>query len=186
MSLCTRANVKTWLSINDTNHDTIIDSLILAVDSFVNQYCNRTIEAAAYTHYLDGDGSKELMLPEYPINSITSIHDDTERSFGSSALIASTDYVFYKESGRVVLHKGGYFTCGFQNIKVVYNAGYSSVPAALEQAAKEIVAYMFKVGKTKMRTVSTEEEVQQFLDENDHVRRILDSYHKPAGRVPGV
>lgn len=186
MSLCTSANVKLWLSINDTNHDTIIAALILSVDSFVNMYCNRTIEAASYTHYFDGNGSKEMFLPEYPINSITSIHDDTERAFGAAALIASTDYVFYKESGRVVLFQGGYFTEGFQNIKVVYNAGYSSVPAAIEQAAKEIVAYMFKIGKTKMRTVSVEEEVQQFLDENDHVRRILDSYRKPAGMVPGV
>ncbi len=138
--LTTVANFKIDFNIKSTftDHDTIIQNLITQKSKRCSEYCGRKFAARDLTEYYDGDDSDILVLNEYPINSITSIHDDTERIYAASALIASTDYVIKSDDG-IVKFDGVLMTKGINNIKVIYNAGFSTLPGDLVSACEMLV-----------------------------------------------
>lgn len=141
MSLTSRSNVKAFKNVSGTAHDSEIDRLILAVDKFINQYCNRTIEQATVTEYHSlRAGQAVFLLKNPPVASITSLYDDPERSYGSGTLLTNnTDYVLEDEDAGIVRFDEWATSGGIRNIKVVYVGGFSSVPADLAQAAIELV-----------------------------------------------
>lgn len=179
------ANVKEYLKIPvaETGDDNILNRLISAADEFVKVYCKRGLEAQAYTEYHSTkSGQDVLMLEQYPVNSITSIHDDPDRNYGSGSLIDTTYYVFEAEPGIVRLD-GVTFYAGFQNVKVIYNAGYATIPADLEQATIELVAQKFNsYDKIRQGIVSRTiegETVRFFLGELfPETKAVLDRYRK--------
>lgn len=138
--LTTVANFKTNFNIKSTftDHDTLIQNTITQKSKRCSEYCNRKFAARNLTEYYDGDESGILILNEYPVNSITSIHDDTDRVYGSDTLIASTDYVIKSDDG-MVKFDGVLLTKGIDNIKVVYNAGFSTLPGDLVSACEMLV-----------------------------------------------
>src|SRR5574341_1253792 len=94
MSLTTLANCKTFKNVTGTAHDTELTRLILVVDEFCNQHCNRKLEQATVTEYHSTkDGQTTLLLKQPPIASITSIHDDPDRVYAAASLLAAADYV---------------------------------------------------------------------------------------------
>ena len=145
--LTTYANVKEYLGLTDDNDEDFIGNLITRASDFIAKYCRRIFEAADYTEYHDGTSNKSICLKQYPVNSITSLHDDLNREYGADYLIASTDYVIDEDAG--ILTLDGYrFGVGLKNIKVVYNAGYETIPANLEQACIELVSMKFNTKET--------------------------------------
>lgn len=90
----------------------------------------------------DGDGGLALFLTQTPVNSITTVHQDSSRTFGTDTLVASTDYVSYA-NGKLFADGIRWYT-GAKTIKIAYNAGYSTIPAPLEQACLIIVDYLYK------------------------------------------
>jgi len=111
----------------------MVEQLITAASVWANNYTSRLLKARDLTEYYDGDGTTILFLKNYPINSITSIHQDSDRAFGADTLVASTDYVFNATSRKVV-GVGVVWYNGFQTIEVINNAGYVIVPEDLENA----------------------------------------------------
>lgn len=146
--LTTLSAVKEFLQIATavTDDDTFITNLISRISADIEKECGRTFLAANYTEYHDGDSTSILMLDQYPVNSITSIHDDVDREYNADDLIDSDDYAFYSESGIVELD-GLTFATGIKNIKVIYNAGYTTIPTDLEQACIKRVAIEYLTGK---------------------------------------
>lgn len=64
------------------------------------------LEQATYTFYLDGPAFADFMrldLPIKPIQSITSIHDDPDREYGASTLVAASDYETDDDAGEIYL-----------------------------------------------------------------------------------
>jgi|CXWL01.1.fsa_nt_gi hypothetical protein len=140
MSLTTLATVKAFKNITGTQHDAEIARLILAVDAFVANYVQRTIEQATVTEYHSTrSGQVSLRLRQYPVASITSLYDDAERVYGSDTVLAASDYVLEDANAGIVTLDGTAFDVGINNVKVVYVAGYATVPADLAQAAVELV-----------------------------------------------
>lgn len=94
----------------------------------------------AYTFYLDGPTTTNLQvlqLPMRPIQSITSIHSDIDRQYGSDTLIDSSTYTLDQYKGQVILNPitaTDYFDRGFRAIKVVCEAGFANsfLPSDLE------------------------------------------------------
>ena len=76
MSLTTRNRVKAKLGITVTTYDSQIDEMLDIVTNLINEYCGRIFGADDYKDWLNGEGTSELFLPQYPINSISrvSIH----------------------------------------------------------------------------------------------------------------
>ena len=139
----------------------LIDNLILEVDALADRYTGRTLESATLTETYDGSGTSVLVLRSRPVTSITSVeHIDED---GDATTIASTDYRFDAETGRLYRTNSvadgwppeigdgpvysprpiGGWRCGFQNYRVVYVAGYSTVPADLQGVATQLVCELF-------------------------------------------
>jgi hypothetical protein len=144
MSLTTLANVKAFKNITASEHDAELLRLIPTVDQFVKNYCNRpTLEQAAITEYHSArEGQTRLKLKQYPVASITSIHDDVDRVYGADTLLSASDYVLTDPEAGIVELDGCSFRGGLNNVKAVYPAGYapgSDQLDLLEQAAIELI-----------------------------------------------
>lgn len=121
----------------------MIETLITAASVWANNYTSRKLKAQTLTEYYDGDGSATLFLNEYPINSVTSIHQDADREFASDTLIDSGDYVYYADRRKVIGTDTLWYS-GIQTIKVIYNAGYAVIPIDLENAMHILIDYWYK------------------------------------------
>ncbi len=91
-SLTTVLNVKGFLGLStaSTGDDTLLENLInVATDMVEGQYCNRPFINVATsssttlqskTEYFDG-GGKDFFVKYYPIDSVSSVHDASDRIF---------------------------------------------------------------------------------------------------------
>lgn len=129
---------------SDTSKDEQIKSFINRALGILERYIGRQIKSREYTEYYDGDGTDQLLVNHWPIISVASLHDDPDRAFTSETLIDSTDYNIYANEGMIRLFNDeGVFVTGEQNIKLVYTAGYATIPDDLELAATILVAHFY-------------------------------------------
>lgn len=154
------AAVKRHLKIDDadTEFDAELELLINACYKMLEGYIHHPLKSADYTKDLDGDGTNTLLLPIYPINSVTSIYDDPEREFAADTLIASTDYVVDNEEevGTVRLFKNTTaFTKGIKNIRIAFNAGYTTIPSDAELACILLVSWFWNRGGAEAMTAQS-------------------------------
>jgi hypothetical protein len=119
---------------------------LIATDELTAEAAGSVIGIRAFkeiTEYHSGDGATGYFLTnEWPINSVTSLHDDTDRNYTSGYLIDTDDYVWY-EDGLVRLDSG-VFNGGQKNIKIIYTAGYGFVPSDLEYLATKWTAMVLQ------------------------------------------
>ena len=121
-SLITLAQFKAYAAISTTDaaRDAAIEAIIDAVSSFFCSFLGREIALTTYTNeYMDGNGEPDLLLPYYPVKTISSItEDDAALTEGLTA-----DYLLYAKEGR--LHRmGGNWLNLPKAIKLTYSAGY--------------------------------------------------------------
>lgn len=140
--LVTFAMAKEYLKIDDSQ-SIITGFLISAISDRVEAITGRNIKAADYTEYKDGTGDSYIILNNYPVNTITSICIDTERAFPAGNNVASTDYYLNTATGIIELYHI-YTTLGKKIIKVIYNAGFATVPEDLQQAVFEALDWNLK------------------------------------------
>ena len=153
-----------------------------------------TVESATYTRYT-GDGGcyvshrdrRVLYLEPYPVTEITSIHEDANEVYGSDTLISSDDYAITGAQADTVrlkpLGTHGYFDQVERRIKVAFTAGFTSIPADIEQAAIELVLHWWGLRQRRgMQSVASGEGLStSYRGETipDHVAQILGQYRLP-------
>jgi hypothetical protein len=169
MALTTLADLKTYLGITDTSEDTLLNLLIADGDAAILGYIGRAIEQATLTEYYSGDRTQMLVLRQRPVTAVTSVHVDDSGYAGQAAgafdstteWTAGEDFYIRTEvenesnTGELVAIKGpGTFTAdgdpktwgewpnGTGNVKVIYTAGYATVPSDLAAACRILVAWM--------------------------------------------
>ncbi len=149
--IATVGEVKTYLGITGTSDDERLSNLVNECSKIIESYIDRKIKRRKYIEYYDGDGiSGVLHLNHYPVAGVSALYDDPSRTFTDSYLIATSDYVVYKEEGIIklvgdTLTGADYvFAKSRQGIKVIYSAGYGTVPYDLQLACKEFVAHEYK------------------------------------------
>lgn len=129
-----------------------------------------------YTEYYGGTGVRELLLRQRPIRSVSSVYEDGSAAYGdgtnafaaSTLLVAGTDYNIRRDNGQVgasgmLTRIGSYWrrpmqsTCGLLvssagdgngNIKVTYTAGYTTIPANIQQAVCVLVGEIKRTAAT--------------------------------------
>jgi len=127
-------------NLRDTDK-TRYERLINAASKTACRITKRELKAQDYTSILDGNGRDVLLLPEYPVNSVTSLYIDISRTFGDDT--EETNYLYYEDTGKLVLPYS-YFPQYPQCVKVLYNAGFDPIPEDLELAVLEVVLYNAK------------------------------------------
>jgi hypothetical protein len=175
--LTTLAHVKEFLGIPTatTTDDTFLQNVITRISDDIEKECGRTFHASDLTEYYNGDGTDTLVLKNFPINSIASIHDDTDRVYGSDSLISASDYIFYSDEGMIQLD-GLTFMKGLRNVKVVYNAGYSTIPTDLEKACIQRVCADYLEAKGGINVVEGQDFFYKPKKLRDNAQIVIDRY----------
>jgi len=145
MALCTLNNVKDRLGLTGTKEeeDSIIESLIDEVSKLFETYCDRIFGSAEYTEYFDGGGRSWVRPKNYPITAVSGIWDDFEWGWDAEDLIDSS-YYRVATDGMFIILKNLTFVDAEQNVKVVYTAGYSTIPFDLRGACIDEVMRLYK------------------------------------------
>lgn len=143
MSLVSLADMKTYLGLTTTTNDTLLNLLIINCSDFINHYVNRRLEAADYKQLYSGNGNVELMLDNYPINTVDVLSQelDNENEEYDNPITASK---IYRDSSGMITLFDDIFSKGHVNIYVEYNAGYTVIPKGIEMIAMDLIAKKFK------------------------------------------
>lgn len=140
MALTTVPACKAFRGIPGDNqeHDAELARLIPAVQTFLEEECERTFEQATVTEYFNGhDWRDRLIVARPPIVSITNLWDDLARVYATPLAVSS--YVIDDAEAGVIRLDGLTFSKGLRNIKLTYVGGFAAIPTDLEQAAIELV-----------------------------------------------
>lgn len=134
MNLTTLEKVKSRLSKGYEGHLAFLNQLIEEVSVYVEGWIDRTVQTGTVTETFDVSESQRLVqLAAYPVTSITSVSNDTSRTFTSYS--ASTGYVVDSNG----LLKFDYSLIpGNQVLRVVYVGGMAATTAAFVAAYPDI------------------------------------------------
>ncbi len=122
----------------------LVSGLVLAIDKRVKNYCGRcfNLEEDAI-EYLDGDGTSELWLSDYPVEHVViNIDFDQDQVFDDDDE-NTEDYIVYPEKGLIYYRL--VFPRGHRNIRVTHDKGYSDadMPEDLKWAIKMEVKNLY-------------------------------------------
>lgn len=141
--LVTLDEAKTYLGVTDSGEDGTITDLAEAATEAMEQAAGRRLESANVIEYLNGTGRRLLWLCEPPDggkDGITSIHVDSDRSWGDANLVGADEYYV---DDCTVEYLDRVWPWGQRNVRVVYAAGYGTVPHDLEHACLVQVAKLY-------------------------------------------
>ena len=134
-ALVTLAQGKAHLGIPtlDTTQDARVEDYINAASDHVESLTNRKLVLQTHTHYLDGNGKGRMLLQEFPAQKPTVVNMDLSWTFGSGTLVPTTEFEVQFD---VILVRRSLqtFPNGARNVKVTYQAGYSTIPMDVQQA----------------------------------------------------
>jgi hypothetical protein len=163
LTTLTRLKLALGKSVSDTSEDDRLLTLLDAAEATVARYLNRNLLQATYTEYFSGTGRPSLVLSHRPVVSVTGVYIDPVGYYGQSVggFAASTmltqgqDYALTnpnageRNPGILQMLSALWDGTGLSNwpqgqgnIKVVYVAGYTQVPADVSQAVAMIVGQM--------------------------------------------
>lgn len=120
----------------------VVEALISRVQKMFESYCDRTFDAATYTEYHDGNYQSKIITDQWPITTVSGIWEDSSWEWGSGSELDSTSY--RTVHSRYIVLNAGYFTKAPQSIKIIYTAGYSTIPEDLKHACVMEVVRLFR------------------------------------------
>lgn len=143
-ALTTLAMARTYLKVPtatvDAALDTMIEFFINASSEYIEKETDRKLKSQSITELQHGRKSNLLLLKQWPVTAITSLHIDAQGVYGSDTLIDAAEYRIADDSNSLLL-MDQIFPNGYNNIKVVYTAGFASVPTDLEHACLWLVTW---------------------------------------------
>jgi len=159
--------------------------LISAASHACQRYLGRDVHRRTVTQYIDGNGHDRFILDEAPVVSITSLSVDVERSF--TTVIAPTSYRVDSETGIVTLY-GILLPDVVDCVKVVYEAGYETIPVDIEAACVDTVQMMKRrltgtsSGVTSRTMPDGGTEVLETTAPTDFAKLLLGQYRRGMAR----
>lgn len=160
----------------ETSQDAVLERFINSSSLKIENYINRKVLKRQYTEFQDGRGNDRILVRQWPADMPLELWD-------SDSLIDPSEYTLEDSSDGgigVILTSGRRFSRGNQNIKIVYEAGYSSVPYDIEDACLFMVDFLYTVKQDRRISVSSKSkngESAQFRDDlPKHITDILDRY----------
>lgn len=176
MALTTTAAVKAYKSITGDEFDTLISALVLRASAAIKTYVSRQIESASVSEVRDGHGGVAMLLRESPVTAVSALRVDgqliPQGGFGIAGWRLANDSLVLE---------GYRFTRGDANVQIDYTAGYSTVPADIEQACIEtVVLALERRNHIDVSSKSLAGETVSFItaDIPPSARNVLDQYRR--------
>lgn len=190
-NLITKDAYKEMTGMTSTNQDARIFALITSVSQLVKTYCNNSFVdfvSSAKTEIFNVDYNEHFVqLTESPIIAITSVSEREKPTDSYTTLTNNKDY--YVDSVTDTIFRvdsagnEASFKSGKGAVKVVYTAGYSTLPQDLELAVMDLITYYLKDERKQRQTIagaSLNNQVSTSQRDNvgfpDHIKRVLDLY----------
>jgi len=134
-----KSYIKKLTSDNDTFIQSLLDSTHRQLYSLLGDRMIKFISSSPYTYLLDGTGQRSMMLPQWPfVTSTVALSwgyvEDKDNTWHEDYAYADSDWYGNPDEGIIFLTKWNGFPEGVNNIRAVFEAGYSSVPEDLEDA----------------------------------------------------
>jgi uncharacterized phiE125 gp8 family phage protein len=146
-ALTTLNMAKTYLKIplTETSQDTLVEFFINASSEMLERETDRKLKAQSIVDTVHGRSSNIVLLSQWPVNSITELRIDNSSDFvDASTLIDADEYRVGDDKNTLVLLSRT-FPKGYNNVRVTFNAGYSTVPSDLEHACLWMVFFYHKI-----------------------------------------
>lgn len=134
MALTTTAAVKLYKGLTGNELDALIDALVPRASAAIETYLSRKIESQAHIEYRDGNNGVTLPLRQAPVTAVAAVLVD-----GVAIPSGGFTQPGWRIAGQMLVLNGYRFTVGHGNVEIQYTAGYSTVPADIEQACIETV-----------------------------------------------
>lgn len=162
-----------------------VEMLIKQVDGIISNYCGWDMLASERVKRLNGNGTADLDLGAYPLNSLTHV----KYNDGTGWVDVTTDCDLIASEGIISLFSDSAsittFPAGTRNVEVSANLGYSAeaMPWELTYAASMLVITLFNrittenIGVNKERFEQDEVEYSS-VDIPPGVAKVLDRYRK--------
>jgi len=143
-ALTTLEDVKSHLNIpiSTITQDDTLERMINASSAKIEGYLDRKILKRTYTEYQDGRSSDRIVLKQWPIEKPTELWiDHTSNFIDVKNQLDSSRYHVEDDFGVQLI--GTMFPRGRRNIKIVYQAGYDTVPYDIAEAAIMTVSFLY-------------------------------------------
>jgi hypothetical protein len=143
-----------------TTFDDRIKRFINAATDKIETYCDRMFkQRTGIVEYQDGFANNRLLLDQWPALKPSELWIDPTGLFTNP--IYTIDPAFYAldrsargEGIGVVLLSGLVFRRGTRNIKMVYDAGFTTIPAGLEDCCLWTMEYLYDMQNDKRIGIS--------------------------------
>ena len=124
---------------------TLLGYLLTAASDWVKEYCGRTFTASLLAEKHNGTGDDTIFVDELPITSLVDVkilNDD-----GTTDTCDDLDFRYDAAVGEIKFQPDptgdwDYFPKGHQNITIDYNAGYATIPQAVQEAVCQVAIAM--------------------------------------------
>lgn len=139
--------VKEFLKITSEEETGVLESLINRASAWANRYTGRLLKSRSITEYQDGPcGGDHIILKQFPVTTLTSVHDDPLRAFGADTQVAAADMYLDAENGTVEMLNGVALLSGKASVKIVYVGGYAagSIPADIQEAVLIYIGHAYR------------------------------------------
>jgi len=134
MAFITTAQLEEYTGNEETS--TLKAVYISAAEDIIKDYIGYDPVSKSYTEYYSGIGDYRLYLNAQPISVLTSVTiDDVAKTVSDFTL--DSDSIFDKDLENV-------FTEGVNNIKVVYVAGYATIPGIIQLTTLRIASLLLQ------------------------------------------
>lgn len=191
-NLVSLEEVQSQLGNSSTSLTSFLNFAISVKSMQIENICGVGLSAGNYTDYYDGNGSDILFLSQQPIISISSLQyqltptSDWVNYYTGSA---TANIQYSQRTGKLKLYNS-FFYEGMNNIKIIYRAGFETIPSDLKQICIEEVIDMYNKsskGESRLGVNSTTQSngqgsfTQVFKDlSEEHKLKLYRSYKKPV------
>lgn len=104
MLLTSLKRIKKTLGITNSEHDIKLSQLISTVSKRIAHFCKRNFKKTSYTEYFNPIPGQRTFRPKaYPIESITSLHTDSNGSYSGSEIEILTSNATISDDGRTFI-----------------------------------------------------------------------------------
>ena len=122
---------------------TTVNTWITQITDYIDGLTGQSWESTSYTQYID-TGVSELYLEKSPIITVDSLSYNTNADGEAPDYVARTedvDYVVYEDLGKIALNTNKFSPVNGKKkgLKVVYTAGYATVPSRIQMLSTMMV-----------------------------------------------
>jgi hypothetical protein len=144
---------RAWFNVQGTEKRDLIELVInTATDAIESHLRRELVTRGSLTEWHSPDNASEIYVLDYPIISVTTVHESSvwPRVYdATSLLVEDTDYQVMKKVGKIRrIGTGGVrvWESGARRVQVVYTAGYAntaSVPYRLKKPCLKLGALLW-------------------------------------------